>query len=165
MYALDGSLLQFIDVISEESKFPPHSWIYKNEAGVNLLIDIARDGKRKLGDIEKIVLENISPFVRERAGAYLPSMPAYTEDQWARLEKITSPLTDEMKASFDRIFDKCLWLLGSHTPKSLKEKIPSVASIYMGGNIFGNVLGSMHSHGLLAFAPSDFVPTAYIILK
>ena len=70
-----------------------------------------------------------------------------------------------MKASFDRIFDKCLWLLGSHTPKSLKEKIPSVASIYMGGNIFGNVLGSMHSRGLLAFAPSDFVPTAYIIMK
>lgn len=165
MYALDGSLLQFIDVISEESKFPPHSWIYKNDAGVNLLMDIARDGKKKLGDIEKIVLKNISPFVRERDGAYLPSMPAYTKEQWTQLENIASPLTDEMKASFDRIFDKCLWLLGSHTPKALKEQIPSVASIYMGGNIFGNVLGSMHSRGLLAFAHSDFVPTAYIILK
>ncbi len=96
--------------------------------------------------------------MRERDGTYLPSMSAYTEEQWARLEKITSPLTDKMKASFDRIFDKCLWLLGSHTPKSLKEKIPSVASIYMGGNIFGNVLGSMHSRGLLAFCTLGFRP-------
>ena len=30
-----------------------------------------------------------------------------------------------------------------HTPKALREQIPSVASIYMGGNIFGNVLGSI----------------------
>lgn len=165
MRALDGSILQFTDVMSKKSKFPPHNWIYKNDAGVNLLFDIARDGKREFGDIEKIVLCNIRHFVRKRDGVYMPAMPVYTAAGKKELDEILSPLVSEIKASFDLIFDKCLWLLGNHTPKALKEQVPAAASIYMGGNIFKNVLKSMFSQKLLDFSDSECIPTAYMVLK
>ena len=95
----------------------------------------------------------------------MPAMPVYTAAGKKELDEILSPLVSEIKASFDLIFDKCLWLLVNHTPKALKEQVPAAASIYMGGNIFKNVLKSMFSQKLLDFSDSECIPTAYMVLK
>lgn len=165
MISLDNSILQFMDVFSEDSHYPKHKWLYGNYAGVNLLFDIARSGKEIFEGTEGLVFENISSFVIKRGGVFVPSMPVYTEFQWEKLIDTISSLVDEIKTSFADIFDKCVWLLQNHAPKTLKDNIHAVASMYIGSDIFKNVIKYMFSQKLLCFSDSEFMPTAYMILK